>query len=142
MKKERVQSNQSSDLGVRFRNVVKKLAKTMREENLSLEQIIANKGLVKKSHNYYNSHEFFTLVKTGDKDAFRLLQENPYLAFDIDDLKMTALHWAAKAGYAQFVNVLTTKYRSNTLAKDIYGRTPLHFAVAKKNTECIIRIFI
>ncbi len=30
MKKERIQNSQSSDLGVRFRNLVKKLAKTMR----------------------------------------------------------------------------------------------------------------
>jgi ankyrin repeat protein len=64
------------------------------------------------------------------------------LAFDIDDLKMTALHWAARAGNGEHVNVLTTKYRANTLAKDSYGRTPLHLAVAKKNIECIIRIFI
>jgi hypothetical protein len=28
------------------------------------------------------------------------------------------------------------------MAKDSYGRTPLHLAVAKKNIECIIRIFI
>lgn len=64
------------------------------------------------------------------------------MAFDIDDLKMTALHWAARAGYTELVNALTTKYRANTLAKDIYGRTPLHLAVAKKHTECIIRIFV
>jgi ankyrin repeat protein len=55
------------------------------------------------------------------------------LAFDIDDLKMTALHWAARGGYAELVNILTTKYRSNVLAKDIYGRTPLHLAVSKKH---------
>ena len=55
---------------------------------------------------------------------------------------MTALHWAARSGYAEIVNILTTKYRANTLAKDQYGRTPLHFAVAKQHAECIIRIFI
>lgn len=64
------------------------------------------------------------------------------MAFDVDDMKMTALHWSARAGFAEFVNLLTTKYRANTLAKDIYGRTPLHLAVAKKNIECIIRIFV
>lgn len=55
---------------------------------------------------------------------------------------MTALHWAARAGYAELVNILTTKFRANPLAKDIYGRTPLHLAVSKKHSECIIRIFI
>ena len=70
------------------------------------------------------------------------MEENPYLAFDIDDLKMTPLHWTARAGYAELVNILTTKYRANPAAKDFYGRTPLHLAVAKKHNECIIRIFI
>lgn len=74
------------------------------------------------------------MIKKADKDALRLLEENPYLAFDIDDLKMTPLHWAARAGYAELVNILTTKYRANPSAKDSYGRTPLHLAVAKKNT--------
>jgi ankyrin repeat protein len=55
---------------------------------------------------------------------------------------MTALHWASRAGFAEFVSILTTKYRANVLAKDVYGRTPLHLAVAKKHTECIIRLFI
>lgn len=66
-------------------------------------------------------------------DATRLLEENEYLTFDIDDLKMTPLHWAARAGHAELVNILTTKYRANTLAKDNYGRTPLHLAVAKRH---------
>lgn len=101
---------------------------------MSLHEIIANKGLVKKPHNFYNSQEFFALIKKGDKDYLRLLEENPYLAFDIDDLKMTPLHWAARAGYAELVNILTTKYRANPSAKDYYGRTPLHLAVAKKHT--------
>lgn len=82
------------------------------------------------------------MIKKGDKDYLRLLEENPYLAFDIDDLKMTPLHWAARAGYAELVNILTIKYRGNPSAKDFYGRTPLHLAVARKNTECIIRIFV
>jgi len=55
---------------------------------------------------------------------------------------MTALHWAARSGYAEIVNKLTTKYRANTIAKDIYGRTPLHLAVTNKHAECVIRIFI
>jgi ankyrin repeat protein len=82
------------------------------------------------------------MVKTGDKDAERLLEANPYLTFDIDELKMTPLHWAARAGHAELVNILTKKYRANTLAKDEYDRTPLHLAVVRKNIECAIRIFI
>ena len=98
--------------------------------------------MVKKSMNYYNSAEFFAMIKNGDKDAERLLEANPYLAFDIDDFKMTALHWTAREGHAYLTKVLLQRFRSNTGAKDIYGRTPLHLAVAKKQIPCIIRIFI
>ena len=79
-----------------FRKAIKKLALKMREENLSLKEIEKNKGLVKKPFNYYNSKDFFALVKAGEQDAERLLEANPYLAFDVDDFKMTALHWAAR----------------------------------------------
>ena len=57
-------------------------------------------------------------------------------------MKMTALHWAARSGFSELVNQLTTKFQSNALAKDRYGRTPLHLAVSKKHIECVIRIFI
>lgn len=50
-----------------FRKAIKKLVAKMKEENLSLREIEKNKGLVKKSFNYYNSKDFFGLVKTGDK---------------------------------------------------------------------------
>lgn len=38
----------------------------MKEHNLSLAEIKKNKGLIKKSYNYYNSKDFFVLVKKGD----------------------------------------------------------------------------
>lgn len=55
---------------------------------------------------------------------------------------MTALHWTAREGYAYLTKILLQRFRANTGAKDIYGRTPLHLAVAKKQIPCIIRIFV
>lgn len=82
------------------------------------------------------------MVKAGDKEAERLLEANPYLAFDVDEFKMTPLHWAAREGHTYLAKILLQKFRANTGAKDMYGRTPLHLAVAKKQIPCIIRIFI
>ena len=114
----------------------------MKEENLSLKEIEKNKGLVKKPFNYYNSKDFFAMIKAGEQDAERLLDANPYLAFDVDDFKMTALHWTAREGHAYLTKILLQKFRANAGSKDIYGRTPLHLAVAKKHIPCIVRIFI
>lgn len=36
------------------------------------------------------------MIKFGDKDVEKLLEHNPYLAFDIDEFRMTALHWTAR----------------------------------------------
>ena len=124
-----------------FRKAVKRLAAKMQADNLSLGEI-SRKGMIKKSMNYYNSGEFFAMVKAGDKEVERLLEANPYLAFDVDDFKMTGLHWAAREGHAYLTRILLTRFRANTGAKDTYGRTPLHLAVAKKQIPCIIRIFI
>ncbi len=38
-----------------FRKAIKNLAMRMREDNLSFSEIEKNKGLIKKSLNYYNS---------------------------------------------------------------------------------------
>lgn len=56
-----------------FRKAIKKLVTKMKEENLSLKEIEKNKGLIKKPFNYYNSKDFFTLIKAGDKEAEKLL---------------------------------------------------------------------
>jgi len=55
---------------------------------------------------------------------------------------MTALHWTAREGHAYLTKSLLQRFRANTGAKDIYGRTPLHLAVAKKQIPCVIRIFV
>lgn len=70
------------------------------------------------------------------------MQANPELAFDVDEFKMTALHWTAREDHPYLTKMLLQKYRANVQAKDIYGRTALHLAVARKSIPCIIRIFI
>ena len=130
------------DRKTRFRSEIKRLVGEMKEKNLSLKEIIKNKGLIKKPLNFYNSTDFFLMSRAGDKDIVGLLNNNPQLAFDIDEQHMTGLHWAAKEGHAHICRLLTQKFRANTQSKDIYGRTPLHLAVENKNIECIIRIFI
>lgn len=45
----------------------------MRQKNLTLKQIIKNKGIIKKSHNFYNSSDFFLMCRSGDKTVAELL---------------------------------------------------------------------
>ena len=49
----------------RFRSEVKRIANQMKEKNLSLKEVIKNKGLVKKPHNFYNSTDFFLMARAG-----------------------------------------------------------------------------
>lgn len=39
----------------------------MREKNLSFKEIKKNKGLIKKTHNFYNSVDFFLMARSGDR---------------------------------------------------------------------------
>ena len=78
----------------------------MKSKNLSLKEVIKNKGFIKKPHGYYNSIEFFQAVKENDETVDQMLQLNPYLAYDVDDQRMTGLHWAAREGHVTIVKIL------------------------------------
>lgn len=56
----------------------------MKEKNLSLSEIIKNKGLIKKPLNFYNSTDFFLMCRSGNRNVEDLLEANPQLAFDVD----------------------------------------------------------
>ena len=74
------------------------------------------------------------MARAGEAENIqRLLENNPQLAFDIDEQHMTGLHWAAREGHPQICRLLTQKFRANVQSRDIYGRTPLHLAVENKN---------
>lgn len=68
----------------------------MRQKNLTLKEIIKNKGFNKQPYNYLNSIDFFQMCRSGDIGIQSLLKTQPQLAFDIDEQQMTGLHWAAR----------------------------------------------
>ena len=85
--------------------------------NVNATDNLGNTPLILAAHNY--DDEITEIVRS-------LLNHNPDLeAKDLDG--MTALHWAAKRGYADAVKLLVAK-NANSVAVDNSGKTPLELA--------------
>ncbi len=79
------------------------------------------------------SRQFFNAVKDGDIILVKKMMRNDrFLVYEIDETKQTPLHWAAQRGkYEVLVHLIDRKAHIN--ARDIIGRTPLFNASRMNN---------
>ena len=72
---------------------------------------------------------FLKHVKSNNLKAVdKMLQNDPMLVFEYDEMNQSGLIWAAKRGHNLMVRMLC-KYHSRVNFRDLPGRTALHFAV-------------
>jgi len=113
----------------------------MRKMKLTPDILVKNHVFTKKPYEHELSEEFFVAVKLGEFAAVRrYLRINRYLVHDFDSCKQTALHWAAKRGYIDIVDLLI-KTGCDVDAVDIMGRSALLFA-AKGDFMDVVKLLI
>ena len=80
---------------------------------------------------------FFRYVKVGNLEPiYRMLQVDPLLVFQFDEMQQSSLIWAAKRDNTLLVRMLC-KAHSRVNFKDLPGRTALNFAVMNDNEEMV-----
>ena len=65
-----------------------------------------------------------------------MVNEDPYIVFQYDDMKQTGLVHAIKRGHVKIMRLLL-KHHSRVNFKDEVGKTALNYAVEKENVDMI-----
>ena len=72
---------------------------------------------------------FFSLVRKNEiKKVRAILRRDPFIIYEFDHIKQTALHHAAKRDFTEMTKLLC-KNKAYVDKPDILGRTPLQLAV-------------
>ena len=78
--------------------------------------------------------DFVKAAKFGDIDKITqmLFHHSKLLIYEFDYLHLTALHWATKRNHTECAEELI-RLRAYVNSQDLYGRTPLYYAIQNKN---------
>ncbi len=89
------------------------------------------------------SNEFMEAAKFGDSERVKelLYKFSSLLIYEFDYLHLTALHWAAKRNHTQCAAELILR-KSYVNARDVYGRTPLYYAIQNKNPSLVYMLLV
>jgi hypothetical protein len=87
--------------------------------------------------------EFMEAAKFGDTERIKelLYRSSDLLVFEFDYLHLTPLHWAAKRNHANCAEELILK-KSYVNARDVYGRTPLYYAIQSQCVELVYLLLV
>jgi len=87
--------------------------------------------------------EFVKAAKFGDIDKMNhmLLHDSNLLIYEFDYLHLTALHWASKRNRTECAEELI-RLRAYVNAQDMYGRTPLYYAIQNKNLVLVYQLLL
>mmetsp|Transcript_42298 Transcript_42298/g.30504 ORF Transcript_42298/g.30504 Transcript_42298/m.30504 type:complete len:152 (+) Transcript_42298:2149-2604(+) len=77
--------------------------------------------------------DFMKAVKSNNlKLTEEIIRKDCFILYEFDDCHLTGLHWACKRGFNDMIALLIENF-ARIDPKDICGRTPLYFAVHKRN---------
>ena len=78
-------------------------------------------------------------AKSGDIATLKsLLDQNPSLLYDQDELGKTPLHWATGRGQLEAIKLLLDTYHVNVDVRNKNSGTPLHVAASQAQPEAAI----
>jgi len=108
------------------------------ELKLTPEELSADKKLFpSKAFEKQGSYAFIKAAKYGDQETVeQYLKDDRFYIFEYDQIKQTALHWAAKRGNILISQLLITS-GADIDALDMGGRTPLYFALRADDPEMV-----
>lgn len=119
---------------ITWRKSILSAIESFKDYNLdSVDEYRANVPQKPLSHSLSNM--FMDHIKKNKFDeAKALLDLHPTLVYEFDGRYQTALHWAAKRGYAKIICLLINK-NCNINIKDVSGRTALWLACKYNQTS-------
>jgi hypothetical protein len=96
-----------------------------------------------KPYQNHMSIEFIESTKLGKADRLSelLFKHSSLLVYEYDHFKLTALHWAAKRNIRSCGEILI-EHNSYTNALDIYGRSPLYYAIENQNVILVYLMLV
>ena len=95
----------------------------------------------KKPFDHPASRVFINASKFGDNDRLKelMIANNKYLIYQYDHFNFTALHWASRRNHVKTVEFLL-HHHSYVNATDIWGRTPLYYAIENGNQHIVYKL--
>jgi hypothetical protein len=96
-----------------------------------------------KAYQHPCSMEFLETAKLGKRDKLSdmILKISNLLVYEFDHFKQTALHWACNRDFRGCAEALI-EAKSYTNGCDIYGRTPLFYAIRNQNVVIVYLLLI
>ncbi len=115
---------------------IKKFCRFLRLSKLSKKDL---EKFPQKAYSSPLSKKFIECCKLGLKAELEELlnRRNRFLVYEYDYFNMTALHWASKRNHLEIMKILLKK-KSNVDAEDIWGRTPLFYAIKNRNEKATL----
>lgn len=105
------------------------------------QQVVASKKPLVREQPFARAlaKDFLWACKQGDHEAVELLLEkDPFLVHEFDDIRLTGLHWACRKAHVRTAELLLDSH-ADPKAEDVLRRTPEFFA-EKAGSSAILNL--
>ena len=130
-------SNNKKNLLEKFKEIIIKLSKYLKQLSVNVSEIINNYKFIKICLTYSQTRDLISAIKSKDiSKCNEILDSYKFIVLDYDYYYLTPLHWAAKRNLYQIIPKLIG-YGSNLNFQNFIGDTALHIGVKNNNYECV-----